>query len=269
MSLDYVLKRIGLFVLIVWLAGTVNFFLPRLSGIDPIRQQLVAQAALGGSVQAGLKDMIKEYDQKFGLDKPLWQQYVTYMTAAVQLDFSTSTSHYPIKVGASLDNRAIDDNHDFLVDYWKSFGRVFGVAANTKVGEVRHATVVNVERRPVFPVWPNPHLRAGFSLEALPAIWWLRSGIDSGFDSKVSVECLAAHGSAGALDHFGVTWRLGPGHAWHDGDNAGGRFHDLCRCERPQGIVDFSSLRGAQRTSTSIDRPCSGTWKRRCWCRLG
>jgi peptide/nickel transport system permease protein len=98
MRVDYVLKRIGLFVIIVWLAGTVNFFLPRLSGVDPIRQELVAQAALGGSVQQGLKDMIKEYDQKFGLDKPLWQQYVTYMTDALHLDFSTSTSHYPQKV---------------------------------------------------------------------------------------------------------------------------------------------------------------------------
>jgi peptide/nickel transport system permease protein len=98
MRLDYALKRIGLFIVIVWLAGTVNFFLPRLSGVDPIRQQLVAQAALGGSVQQGLKDMIKEYDQKFGLDKPLGEQYITYMSAALRLDFSTSTSHYPQKV---------------------------------------------------------------------------------------------------------------------------------------------------------------------------
>src|SRR5947209_9066971 len=95
---DYVLKRIGLFVIIVWLAGTVNFFLPRLSGVDPIRQQLVAQAALGGNAQTGLKDMIKEYDTKFGLDKPLSEQYVTYMVAALHFDFSTSISHYPIKV---------------------------------------------------------------------------------------------------------------------------------------------------------------------------
>jgi peptide/nickel transport system permease protein len=98
MPLDYALKRFGIFLVIVWLAGTVNFFLPRLSGIDPIRQQLVAQAALGGSVQQGLKDMIKEYDQRFGLDKPLWQQYLTYMTSALRFDFGTSISHYPAKV---------------------------------------------------------------------------------------------------------------------------------------------------------------------------
>lgn len=98
MRFDYVLKRFGLFLIIVWLAGTVNFFLPRLSGVDPIRQQLVAQAALGGSVQQGLKDMIKEYDQRFGLDKPLWRQYLTYMSSALRFDFGTSISHYPAKV---------------------------------------------------------------------------------------------------------------------------------------------------------------------------
>jgi peptide/nickel transport system permease protein len=98
MRLDYVVKRVAIFLVIIWIAGTVNFFLPRLSGQDPIRQQLMAQAALGGNAQAGLKDMIKEYDTKFGLDKPLWEQYVTYMTSALHFDFSTSISHYPQKV---------------------------------------------------------------------------------------------------------------------------------------------------------------------------
>ena len=35
MTLEYVAKRIGIFFLIVWLAATVNFFLPRLGGEDP------------------------------------------------------------------------------------------------------------------------------------------------------------------------------------------------------------------------------------------
>ena len=34
---DYVVKRFGMFLLIVWLAATVNFFLPRLGGQNPAR----------------------------------------------------------------------------------------------------------------------------------------------------------------------------------------------------------------------------------------
>jgi peptide/nickel transport system permease protein len=48
MRLDYLLKRLGLFVLVVWVAATINFVLPRLSGGNAIRSQLLQQAAQGG-----------------------------------------------------------------------------------------------------------------------------------------------------------------------------------------------------------------------------
>ena len=44
MPLDYVLKRIGFFIIIVWLAATLNFFIPRLSSQNPIRERLIEQA---------------------------------------------------------------------------------------------------------------------------------------------------------------------------------------------------------------------------------
>ena len=37
MQADYLARRFGVFLLIVWLAATLNFFLPRLSGQDPVR----------------------------------------------------------------------------------------------------------------------------------------------------------------------------------------------------------------------------------------
>jgi peptide/nickel transport system permease protein len=98
MKIDYLLKRVGLFVLILWLASTVNFFLPRLGGGDPIRTQLEAQAAMGGNSQVGMKDMIAEYDRRFGLDKPLIVQYVTYLGDTAHFEFNFSMSAYPTKV---------------------------------------------------------------------------------------------------------------------------------------------------------------------------
>ena len=55
---DYVVKRFGMFLLIVWLAATVNFFLPRLGGQNPARAALAEQAAAGGNIQLGMEDMI-------------------------------------------------------------------------------------------------------------------------------------------------------------------------------------------------------------------
>src|SRR5438876_766715 len=98
MNTDYLVKRLGLFLLILWLASTVNFFLPRLGGQDPIRAQLGAQAAMGGASQVGMKDMIAEYDRRFGLDKPLLEQYLTYLGDTARLEFNFSMAAYPTKV---------------------------------------------------------------------------------------------------------------------------------------------------------------------------
>ncbi|MEI8188244.1 MAG: ABC transporter permease [candidate division NC10 bacterium] len=95
MRADYLAKRFGVFLLIVWLAATLNFFLPRLSGMDPVRQKLLAQAQLGGYVQTGIEAMVKEYDQRFGLNKPLWRQYLTYLSDVARLDFKYSIANYP------------------------------------------------------------------------------------------------------------------------------------------------------------------------------
>jgi peptide/nickel transport system permease protein len=98
MRTDYLIKRLGLFLLIIWLASTVDFFLPRLGGGDPIRAQLAAQAAMGGNSQIGTKDMIAEYDRRFGLDKPLIVQYLTYLNDTAHLEFNFSMAAYPTKV---------------------------------------------------------------------------------------------------------------------------------------------------------------------------
>ena len=35
------------------------------------------------------------YDEKFGLDKPLWKQYLTYLNDMPHLDFNYSIANYP------------------------------------------------------------------------------------------------------------------------------------------------------------------------------
>ena len=92
MSASYVLRRIGVFLLIAWLAATLNFFLPRLTGQDPVRVKLLQQAQLGGYVQAGIEEMVKEYDRRFGLDRPLWAQYLAFLATPPG---STSTTPSP------------------------------------------------------------------------------------------------------------------------------------------------------------------------------
>ncbi len=95
MLLIDILKRCGVFFVIVWLAATLNFFLPKLSGQDPVRTKLLQQAQLGGYVQQGIDEMVKVYEVRFGLDRPLWQQYLSYIGDVVRGDFNFSIANYP------------------------------------------------------------------------------------------------------------------------------------------------------------------------------
>jgi len=102
MRLDYLLRRLVLFVVVVWVAATINFVLPRLSGGNAIRSQLVQQAAQGGYVQGNIDAMVAEFDKEFGFDKPLWQQYITYLWDISHLEFGFSMANYPTRVSTLM-----------------------------------------------------------------------------------------------------------------------------------------------------------------------
>ena len=98
MSVTYLLKRVGLFLLVVWLGVTINFFLPRLAPGDPIQEYLGQLAQAGMFVGDPSAGFVEEYRAKFGLDKPLWQQYVNYWIDVSQFNFGLSVVDYPVEV---------------------------------------------------------------------------------------------------------------------------------------------------------------------------
>src|SRR5262245_16085126 len=50
----------------------------------------------------GLDAMVKEYEKRFGLDRPLWKQYVTYLRDVCRFDFNYSISSYPRTVNSII-----------------------------------------------------------------------------------------------------------------------------------------------------------------------
>src|SRR5262249_39027527 len=93
--IDFVLKRVFMLLVLVWVAATLNFIGPRLTGKDPVRTRLLKQAVVGGYVQQGMEEMAKEYERKFGLDRPLWAQYTTYLGDMSRVNFGPSITNYP------------------------------------------------------------------------------------------------------------------------------------------------------------------------------
>jgi peptide/nickel transport system permease protein len=52
-------------------------------------------AAQGGVYENQIQQMIEIYNRKFGLDKPLWEQYLIYWRDLLRLDLGVSLAYYP------------------------------------------------------------------------------------------------------------------------------------------------------------------------------
>ena len=105
-SWNFVLKRFGLLVLIVWTAVTINFIIPKLTPRNPLREKLMEQASRSGYIEQGFDEMVAAYEAKFGLDQPLWIQYIRYLGDIMRLDLGVSIANFPKTVmelvGAAL-----------------------------------------------------------------------------------------------------------------------------------------------------------------------
>src|SRR5437762_7649482 len=97
MDLSYFVRRIGMFILVVFVAATINFFVPRLAPGNPIGAITSRMANASSGIENG-KEMFEAYRQRFGLDQPLYIQYTRYMWNTLHLDFGQSLSAYPADV---------------------------------------------------------------------------------------------------------------------------------------------------------------------------
>jgi peptide/nickel transport system permease protein len=95
MSWRLVLKRLGFLLLVIWSASTITFFIPRISPRNPIRERFAELSRSGGFSPADLEVIIAAYSAKFGLDKPLWQQYLDYMGGIARFDLGVSLNKFP------------------------------------------------------------------------------------------------------------------------------------------------------------------------------
>jgi peptide/nickel transport system permease protein len=102
MPLRYVVGRLGAFVLIVWAAATINFVVPKLAKVDPVREQMLQAASGGGANAQPIEEVVKSYNKRFGLDQPLWKQYVRYLGDMARFDFGYSITRFPRRVSAMM-----------------------------------------------------------------------------------------------------------------------------------------------------------------------
>jgi len=86
-----------MFFLTVWLGTTIIFIIPRLAPGDPVSAMVTRLQAQAGSVE-GSAEMIEAWRARFGLDDPMYIQYLRYMWNSVRFDLGYSLRFFPTTV---------------------------------------------------------------------------------------------------------------------------------------------------------------------------
>ena len=100
----YLVKRLAQLLLIVFIAVSVNFIIPRLLPGDPVETALARLQSSGMAQTVDVQAVAKAYRAKYGLDQPLLHQYVKYWQDLLRLDLGVSFTNFPETVSAKIAN---------------------------------------------------------------------------------------------------------------------------------------------------------------------
>ncbi len=94
---EYVIKRVGMFLITIWLGTSIIFFVPRLVPGDPV-QAMVGRLMMEGAEVANAQEIIEAWQVRFGLDKPLIVQYFRYLYNSLTFNTGYSLAFFPTRV---------------------------------------------------------------------------------------------------------------------------------------------------------------------------
>jgi len=100
-SLGYVLRRFGIFLLTIWIAATLIFIIPRLAPGDPIAAMVSRMTQQAGYVENS-EAIIEGWKERLGLNEPILVQYVKYLGSIFTWDFGYSLAGFPTTVRSMI-----------------------------------------------------------------------------------------------------------------------------------------------------------------------
>ncbi|HLG51800.1 MAG TPA: ABC transporter permease [Chloroflexota bacterium] len=92
----YLAQRFLIFAATIFISITLVFLLPRFIPGNPLGAIFLQLARMGGSM--GQQELVRAYTERFGLDKPLWQQYLSFLAQLVQGNLGYSIASFPSTV---------------------------------------------------------------------------------------------------------------------------------------------------------------------------
>ena len=87
-------KKLLWFVITFVVAVILNFFLPRMMPVDPV-SAITGKMAQGMTDASAVQEIYKRFEEEFGTNLPLHEQFFRFVKNALKGDFGTSFSQYP------------------------------------------------------------------------------------------------------------------------------------------------------------------------------
>jgi peptide/nickel transport system permease protein len=98
----HVLKRLGQFILVVYIGITITFFITHLTPSDPVEHAVAQVSSFGFSSPESIELLRKSLKEMYGLGDNLWLQYLRFLKRVAVLDFGPSLSAFPTPVGVLI-----------------------------------------------------------------------------------------------------------------------------------------------------------------------
>jgi peptide/nickel transport system permease protein len=92
---EYVLQRVFMWFLTIWIGVTLTFAIPRLGKGDPVSVIVSRMMQKQGYVE-NANEIIESYKARFGLNDPILVQYVRYLGNVVRFDYGYSLNRFPM-----------------------------------------------------------------------------------------------------------------------------------------------------------------------------
>jgi peptide/nickel transport system permease protein len=100
--LAYLLRRIGQFVLVVFVGVNIAFFITHATPIDPVEQTIAATTSFGSTSPEAIALMRQSLRDLYGLQGGLSHQYIAFWRRMALADFGPSLSAFPTPVSVLI-----------------------------------------------------------------------------------------------------------------------------------------------------------------------
>lgn len=102
----HLLKRLGQFVLVVFIGVNITYIVTHATPINPVEQTIAAVTNFGNTSPDAIEDMRRSLKALYGLEGNIWEQYVGFWGRVLVGDFGPSLSAFPTPV-STLIGRAL------------------------------------------------------------------------------------------------------------------------------------------------------------------